>query len=148
MDHMHMASTTSSASLASSTSMDMSSMDMSSDSSMMSMSSMMMTFFTATTTPLYAESWTPTNSGQYVGTCIFLIALAALFRGIVAIRTNFSALLLRWSWKRETSILRKDFESSGGKLRLVADRGRPWNINEALARAGLDTVLAGVSYLL
>lgn len=34
------------------------------------------------------------------------------------------------------------------KLGLLATAKRPWNINEALARAVLDTVLAGVSYLL
>ncbi|CZT20978.1 related to Ctr copper transporter [Ramularia collo-cygni] len=151
MDHMHMASSTSSASMASATSMDMSGMDMTMDATghmHMGMKDMMMTFFTATTTALYADSWTPATSGQYIGTCIFLIVLAAIFRGIVAVRANFNALLVRWSWKRDTSILRKDFESIGGNLRLIADKGRPWNINEALARAALDTVLAGVSYLL
>lgn len=146
-----MASVTTSGAMASSTSADMSGMDMLMDSSghmHMSMKDMMMTFFTATTTPLYAENWTPTTTGQYVGTCIFLIVLAAIFRGIIAVRANFNALLVRWSWKRETSILRNDFEATGGKLRLVAEKGRPWNVNEALARACLDTVLAGVSYLL
>jgi hypothetical protein len=115
----------------------------------MSMQDMMMTFFTATNTPLYSATWTPKTSGQYVGTIFFLIALAALFRGIVAVRTSFNALLMRWSWKRDTSILRKNYESeSEGEVRLMAAKGRPWNINEALLRACLDTVLAGVSYLL
>lgn len=141
--------TTSSGAMASSTSM--ADMDMSMDSSghmHMSMQDMMMTFFTSTMTPLYAESWTPSTTGQYVATCIFLIVLAAIFRGIVAVRTNFNVLLMRWQYKRETSILRKDFEATGGKVRLLAEKGRPWNINEALLRACLDTVLAGVSYLL
>ena len=127
-------------------------MDMGSSNSTMSMSGMMgmdmmmMTFFTSTSTALYADSWMPANSGQYAGTCIFLIALAALFRGIVALRTNFPALLAIWAHQRDTSILRADFEDDGKWMLAVARR--PWNINEALARAVLDTVLAGVSYLL
>ncbi|KXT03661.1 hypothetical protein AC578_5177 [Pseudocercospora eumusae] len=140
---------TSSGAMASSTS-DMSghgSMDMGGGSMMMGMADMMMTFFTSTSTPLYSESWTPNTTGQYVGTCIFLIILAALFRGIIAIRQNFAALSVWYRYRKDTSILRPALDDKV-RWQLVADSGRPWNINEALARACLDTVLAGVSYLL
>ncbi|USW58881.1 Putative Ctr copper transporter [Septoria linicola] len=116
-------------------------------SGMMGMDHMLMTFFTSTSTALYADSWMPANPGQYAGTCIFLILLAALFRGIVAVRTNFPALLTLWAHRRDTSLLRPDFDEDG-KWMLVGAARRPWNINEALARAVLDTILAGVSYLL
>lgn len=142
---------TSTGAMASSTAMsgssDNSSMDMSGGMSMMSMADMMMTFFTSTSTPLYSESWTPNTTGQYVGTCIFLIVLAAIFRGIVAIRQNFSALLVLYNHRKDTSLLRSDSDAKD-RWQMVAGSGRPWNINEALARAVLDTVLAGVSYLL
>ncbi|CAK4027583.1 related to Ctr copper transporter [Lecanosticta acicola] len=121
-------------------------MDMSTGT-MMSMADMMMTFFTATNTPLYSEAWTPNTTGQYTGTCIFLIVLSAIFRGIIALRANFPAMLIWFAHRRDTSLLRSDFEEHA-KLRLLAVPQRPWSVNEALARALLDTVLAGVSYLL
>ncbi|EME84434.1 uncharacterized protein MYCFIDRAFT_210875 [Pseudocercospora fijiensis CIRAD86] len=146
MNSMSMSMTaTSSGAMASSTS-DMSGHG-SMDSSMMSMADMVMTFFTSTSTPLYSEGWTPDTTGQYVGTCIFLIVLAVLFRGIIAIRQNFAALLVWYSYRKDTPILRSDLDDKV-RRQLVAGSGRPWNINEALARACLDTVLAGVSYLL
>lgn len=141
---MHM-TTTASGAMASSTSMsDMSDMG---HGSIMSMGDMMMTFFTSTSTPLYSEGWTPRTTGQYVGTCIFLIVLAAIFRGIIALRANFAAILALHAYRRDTSILRRERDDDV-KLGLLATAKRPWNINEALARAVLDTVLAGVSYLL
>ena len=143
---MHM-TTTASGAMASSTSMsdmgDMSGMH----GSMMSMADMMMTFFTSTSTPLYSEGWTPSTTGQYVGTCIFLIVLAAIFRGIIALRANFAAILAMYSYRRDTSILRRELDEDV-KMGLLATSKRPWSINEALARAVLDTILAGVSYLL
>ncbi|KAM3416536.1 Copper transport protein [Cercospora zeina] len=120
---------------------DMSSMH---SSMMMDMSQMMMTFFTSTTTALYSNTWTPTSQGQYAGTCIFLICLGVLFRGLVALRYRFNTLWTRSIQKQDTAILRP-------KTALNRDIGssrRPWRINEAATRACLDTVLAGVSYLL
>lgn len=117
-----------------------SSMDM---SGMMGMSDMMMVFFTSTTTPLYSKAWTPTGAGTYAGTCIFLITLAFIFRGLLALRVRFSEL-----WLRSTS--GNEFWKNTTDMELgTASRARePWRINKALARAILDTVLAGVSYLL
>lgn len=112
-------------------------------SMMMGMSDMKMTFFTATDTPLYSDAWTPSSTGAYVGTCIFLIALAVLFRGIIAVRCNFLVLWARFSQMRHGGILEYERED-----RFVKQKPRPWRINEAAARAVLDTVLAGVSYLL
>ena len=45
-----------------------------------------MTFFTSTVTSLYSAAWTPSSTGQYAGTCIFLILLATIFRGLFALR--------------------------------------------------------------
>ncbi|KAF2166912.1 hypothetical protein M409DRAFT_66440 [Zasmidium cellare ATCC 36951] len=124
----------------------MSGMDMNS-MGMMSMGDMMMVFFSSIKTPLYSEAWSPGTTGQYAGTCIFLIVLAAIFRGIIAIRANFPALAVWWAHRRDTSILRKDMQEEM-KWNLLPGAKRPWNINEALVRAVLDTILAGVSYLL
>merc|ERR1711964_386308 len=65
-----------------------SSMDMTTSSDMMGMSSMAMTFFTSASTPLYSMSWMPASTGQYAGTCIFLIFMSAIFRGLLAVRVN------------------------------------------------------------
>lgn len=55
--------------------------------------------------------------------------------------------MARWNFRLETRILRKEFVGDEeGKVR--GRHGRPWDVNEAGLRAGLDTVLAGVSYLL
>lgn len=67
-------------------------MDMSSTS--MPASAMQMVFFTSTTTPLLSAAWVPQTTGQYAGTCIALIALAAIFRGLFAYK---SQLERRWA---------------------------------------------------
>jgi copper transporter 1 len=110
---------------------------------MMDMSQMMMTFFTSTETPLYSKDWTPSNTGQYAGTCIFLIVLAFVSRGLLALRIRFLALWDRRS-NDECRMNAKDVECG------AADKAarEPWRVNKALARAILDTILAGVSYLL
>lgn len=109
---------------------------------MMGMSDMMMVFFTSTGTPLYSKAWTPGSAGTYAGTCIFLIALAFIFRGLLAIRCRFTEL-----WNRSTG---NDFWRNATDLELGAagQKREPWRINKALTRAILDTILAGVSYLL
>ena len=130
---------------ASATSTGMPGMDMGgsgSDSGMMDMSGMMMVFFTATTTPLYSVSWKPSSTGQYAGTCIFLIALAVAMRALVALRVNFLG-----AW--DTHSFRRGADAFDGAVRESRpNASRPWRINEAAARATLDLVLAGVSYLL
>ena len=115
---------------------------------MMGMDSMKMVFFSAANTPLYSSAWMPSGAGQYVGTCFFLIILAFLFRCLLAIRFNFLPLLAWVTHRRDTDILRRDpDEKKAAKAFPFAVR-RPWRINEALLRACLDTILAGVSYLL
>lgn len=143
---------TSTMAMSSSTSMDISGMsatasassDMSGMSGVMDMSQMMMTFFTSTETPLYSKDWTPNGAGQYAGTCIFLIALAFIVRGLLALRMRLPML-----WNRRMSVERQDNAKDLEWDATATDRAKePWRVNEALARAILDTTLAGVSYLL
>jgi solute carrier family 31 (copper transporter), member 1 len=118
------------------------SMSMSSGSSMMmGMDSMAMVFFTSSTTPLYSYAWTPSTDGQYAGTCIFLIAFAAIFRALVAIRVRFHHIM---------SALRQHHRA-GMQYAPPSEtkpRARPWRSSEAITLAAMDVVLAGVSYLL
>jgi copper transporter 1 len=109
---------------------------------MMEMKMMAMTFFTSTTTPLFSSSWTPTSTGQYAGTCIFLIVFSTIFRALLAVRINLVEVLAAFE-RRHTG---------GGTHLYVADikptTRRPWRAYEAVVSASMDVVLAGVGYLL
>ncbi|KAL7952332.1 Ctr copper transporter family domain-containing protein [Trichoderma compactum] len=98
-------------------------------------------FFTATNTALFSSSWTPNTTGQYAGTCIFLIAFATIFRAILAIRVNFHQVVDAIERRRRHGRI---------PLHLVDYRTtiRPWRADEAVKLAFMDLILAGVGYLL
>jgi len=69
--------------------MDMDGMDMGdtgSSTNATSGSPMMSVFQTSMGTSLYSSAWTPNSTGTYAATCIFLIALATIFRALLALR--------------------------------------------------------------
>ncbi|KAF2230845.1 hypothetical protein EV356DRAFT_508154 [Viridothelium virens] len=107
----------------------------------MGMDSMAMVFFTSTSTSLWSMAFTPNTTGQYAGTCIFLIAFAAIFRLLLAIRVNFFEIIAA-AKKRRTAGLLQPYE--------IAAEGvpRPWRASEAVMLGAMDVVIAGVSYLL
>ena len=120
----------------------------------MSTANMPMTFFTSTTTPLYTSAWTPKTPAQYAMTCLFLVLLCVVFRGLLAARGNMPWLLAFVSPKKgtpeevsccaEEDGLQKTFRGE-----LAADsHGNPSKVWEVLLRALLDTSLAIFSYLL
>ncbi|OJK02090.1 hypothetical protein ASPACDRAFT_76555 [Aspergillus aculeatus ATCC 16872] len=148
--------------------MDMSSMDSSSSSSSMSMA---MVFTNSHSTPLFSSQWTPTSSGSYAGTCIFLIVLAIIGRLLVA----FKALMeQRWlsahlqrryivvagksteagridadpDAKGATLITAQGVEESVRVVRRTAREPLPWRFSVDLPRALIFLVITGVSYLL
>ncbi|KAF2720487.1 hypothetical protein K431DRAFT_226488 [Polychaeton citri CBS 116435] len=102
---------------------------------------MAMVFFTSTTTPLFSWSWVPRGVGQYAGTCIFLIALATIFRGLVAVRLHFHDVLAAIRSRRLGDV---------GFVPVTTEKPfhRPWRANEAVMLATMDVILAGISYLL
>lgn len=154
------------------------SMDMgSSDASMAnngshSMGSMMMAmvFQTQTATPLYANAWTPRNSGAYAGTCIFLIVLSVVARLLVALRTTQEARWLdadmnrRYVAARDKVPLAEAVAHDPDAKRMVLSANgveetvfvvarktslaRPWRFSVDPVRAALDTTIVGVGYLL
>ncbi|KAL6702817.1 hypothetical protein ACN47E_000903 [Coniothyrium glycines] len=116
-------------------------MDMASSTNMMGMNDMAMTFFTSMTTPLFSMAWTPKSTGQYAGTCIFLIGLAAIFRSLLALRLNLFRLV------RTSRSLRKQDEMS--RPSVVPQPGRrAWRAKEAVWLASIDVLLSGLAYLL
>lgn len=141
-----------------------------SSSTMMSMSTMQIVFYTSTSTPLYSTSWTPSNTRQYAGTCIFLIILATIFRALFALR---AVLERKWqlmeSRRRyviagaeerkkestpsedETKMSVSSKNSAEGNVMVLKRKGsgvRPWRTTQDVPRACLDVVIAGVGYLL
>ena len=127
-------------------------------------------FVFSDSTPLYSSSWTPTSAGSYAGTCIFLLFLASILRGLFAVR---SVLEQRWLAKarsrryvvvkgRGTEASKIDADPSSNKGVLVANgveenvkvlrsdaRGTvPFRLSVDVPRAGLVTVIVGVSYLM
>lgn len=131
------------------------------------------TFLTSTATPLFSTTWAPTTVGAYAGTCIFLIALALLLRVLLAAKQWQEEAWLDAEFKRRYVAVRgkptlgeqiRGGSEDGDKKRLVLSengveeevmvvrkRGaerRPWRFSVDPVRAVLDTVIAGIGYLL
>lgn len=86
-------------------------------------------------------NWTPNTTGQYAGTCIFLIAFAAVFRALLAIRVNFYPLLTAVDTRRDFGLEyehQRDEKSAQG----------PWRARDAVLLGLIDLVVAAVGYLL
>ncbi|KAH8658200.1 Ctr copper transporter [Xylariales sp. PMI_506] len=56
-----------------------------------SSSAMDMVFFYSNLTPLFTDAWTPSGTGAYAGTCIFLIIFTVIHRALVAFRNTVFA---------------------------------------------------------
>ena len=108
---------------------------------MMGMQAMAMTFFTSSDTPLYSMAWMPGTTGQYAGTCIFLIACAALFRAMLAVRCQFYPLLRAVDARRNAGLDQIIYR----KEKAIQYQ---WRARDAILIGVLDMVLAGVGYLL
>ncbi|KAI4184737.1 MAG: hypothetical protein L6R41_004532 [Letrouitia leprolyta] len=137
----------------------------------MPMSSMVSAFYTSTSTTLFFSSWTPESTGAYAGTCIFLILLAAIFRGLAA---GKHALEHRWLDEelnrryvavrgKPTEAERINSDSGSKNATLITERGveehvkvvrkarrtiTPWRLSVDVPRAAYATLMAGVGYLL
>lgn len=153
--HDHSSSSTTSSS-SSSDDTDMSGMSHSSSSS--SGTGMTMVFFTSTSTPLFAAAWTPRSTGTYVGTCVFLIVLGVIYRGLHAWK---AVLERRWAAavRGRVVVVAKGKESDEDdegppketkEATPVAEvtAARSWRWSSDLPRAALLTVNSGVGYLL
>ena len=143
----------------------------SSSSSQMPMSSMVNAFYFSTSTALFSTAWTPRGKGTYAGTCIFLIILATLFRGLAAGKHVLEHRWLDQELNRRYVVVRgkpseaeritSDSESKTATL--ITERGveedvkvvrktrrtiTPWRLSVDVPRAVYATLMAGVGYLL
>ncbi|KJR88155.1 copper transporter family protein [Sporothrix schenckii 1099-18] len=107
-----------------------------SSSDLMGMSMMSMTFFYSLVTPLYSTAWTPATTGQYAGTCIFLIVLTVIYRALVAFR---AAIFARTHLPGHASAV--DVEKEKASL-------RRFNAGRELVRGVVEAITGGISYLL
>lgn len=138
--------------------------------------SMPMVFTNDHTMPLYSSQWTPSSTGGYAGTCIFLIVLAIISRTIHAYR---HVLEMKWhdqATKRRYIVLAGEtpedrekqltqgnphgneeatltFRGVDERVRVLRTSRRgietqPWRFSVDLPRAVVFTVQAGVAYLL
>ncbi|CAF9931013.1 MAG: hypothetical protein GOMPHAMPRED_005793 [Gomphillus americanus] len=145
-------------------------MDSGMNGGMMS-NNMNMVFYSSTTTPLYGSLWTPTSTGSYAGTCLFLITLAVLFsalrtagyimdkRNIDIARNRRYIIVAGQPTISEQTALNPDkkeavlISEQGAEetVRVVTKKTRtimPWRLSTDLPRALLNTAIAGVGYLL
>ncbi|PNY25342.1 Ctr copper transporter [Tolypocladium capitatum] len=137
-----------------------------------SMGAMMMTmvFRADTATPLYANSWTPSNAGAYAGTCIFLVILATVARLLLAAKTLQEARWLDHDARRryvvangKVPLAEHVASDPDAKQMTLSENGveetvfvvarkthvaRPWRFTVDPVRAAMDTVIVGVGYLL
>lgn len=142
----------------------------SSDMSTSSMMTMMVAFQNSIATPLYSMAWTPSNVGTYAATCIFLILLAVVLRGMFALKAIQESRWLDQEFNRRYVVVNgqlpmadKLSSSSVKKNMMLSSNGveeqvmvvqkqqmhtRPWRASVDVVRAVIDTVIAGVGYLL
>ncbi|KAI7921339.1 copper transporter [Pyricularia oryzae] len=140
------------------------------DSSSGGMMMMMSVFQTDPKTPLYSTAWTPKNAAGYAGTIIFLILLAMTFRGLLAFKAKMEARWLDAELNRRYVVVNgkqpmaeRASQDSLAKHMVLSENGReeqvmvvakktsiarPWRFSVDPIRAVLDTVIAGVGYLL
>ena len=145
-------------------------MDGTTSSSTSSMSMMMAVFQTSTATPLYSTAWTPGSTGAYAGTCIFLIALAVVLRGLLAAKGFQEQRWLDAELNRRYVVVQGKLplseqvsRDSMAKRMVLTENGveeevmvvgkkhvhhRPWRLSVDPVRAVIDTLIAGVGYLL
>lgn len=137
-------------------------------SGMMTASMMEMVFFSSYSTPIYSSMWMPKTIGQYAGTCIFLIVLAVILRALLALKAWKEAAWMDAEFNRRfVSVVGKPSKaermSTDSKRMILTENGveeevvvveksgmsvRPWRISIDPIRAVIDTVIAGVGWLL
>lgn len=137
---------------------------------------MMAVFQTSTATSLFSARWTPRSAGAYAATCVFLAALAAAFRGLLALRARLESRWLDRELGRRyvvvagkapppeakaplpardplarhaaLALAENGVEENVVVVRTPTARPTPWRLSVDPLRAAVDTVVAGVGYLL
>ncbi|KGO75941.1 Ctr copper transporter [Penicillium italicum] len=151
--------------------MDMSSTSSTSHSMSSSSMSMTMVFQNAHDTPLFSNAWTPSSSGSFAGTCIFLIILAIIDRCLIAFKATMERHWLAAHLNRRyvtvagksseagkidsdpdaklaSLITAQGVEESVKVVHNITHGPIPWRFSVDLPRAVLFLFIVGISYLL
>lgn len=129
-----------------------------------------MSFFSSTTTSLYTKKFVPNSVAAYAGMCLFLILLAILSRGLVALRAWRESVWLDADRRRRyITVAGKMTQSetiasdSDARKMVLSENGleenvimvqkhnmevRPWRITVDPIRAILDTIISAIGFLL
>jgi hypothetical protein len=128
-------------------------------------------FTNAHNTPLYSNSWTPTSAGSYAGTCIFLIILGSILRGLIAFKAIVEQKWIAQARNRRYVVVKgktteagkidKDPDAKDASLitaqgveepvkvvRAYARGAVPFRLSVDVLRAVIVLVISGVAYLL
>lgn len=128
------------------------------------------TFSASTGTPLYFSKWMPISITAYTGTCVFLIVLAISFRVLIAFRSVLEERRINTELNRRYVVITRKSNTkerissdSNSKIALLTENGleedvmvarkkmegpMPWSIAVDGPRAAIDTMIAGILYLL
>ncbi|KAI0995098.1 hypothetical protein K3495_g13083 [Podosphaera aphanis] len=129
--------------------MNMGGMNMDSGAGMQSMS-----FFSSTSTSLYVRIWTPTGPAGYAATCIFLISLAIISKGLVVVKARLEAHWKDTDFERQYPELgsngfsESEFKDDALKVPKRSVSYKSWRPCVDPVRAVMDTVSAGIGFLL
>ncbi|ORY67596.1 Ctr copper transporter [Pseudomassariella vexata] len=107
-----------------------------------------MVFFQSVTTPLFAMGWTPSSTGAYAGTCIFLIVLSFVHQVLLALRCVLFPASSRPAPDRlPLSDEYGDKESVGTRMKATWS-SHPFRVATESSRAVFEVLVGGVAYLL
>ena len=144
--------------------MDMNMGGMDGMASTMNMSAM--SFTSGPGTMLYSMEWMPMNTGSYAGTCIFLVVLGIIYRGLTAGKAAWEHQRASAELQRRVIVVRGKADAGSERVStpgtLVTKEGSedvrilsrtgghtpPWRLSSDLTRATFVLVLAGIGYLL
>lgn len=125
-------------------------------SPLVSSEAMPITFFASTSSPLYIASWQPRSQTQYALTCLFIVLLCVVSRGLQVVKRKLAILFNNRGkgGEDEAEIMGCHAEEGGEKKdnRGNGDSGhgrtRAMVFGESLLAAAVDVVAVGVGYLM
>ncbi|KAL1585621.1 hypothetical protein WHR41_05961 [Cladosporium halotolerans] len=125
-------------------------------SPLVSSEEMPMTFFASTSTPLYIASWQPRTQTQYALTCLFIVLLCVVSRGLQVVKRKLAILFNNRgeSGEDEEEIMGCHAEEGGEKQNKSGNRDfgrgrtRTKGLRGSLLAAEVDVVAVGVGYLI
>lgn len=114
-----------------------------------------MAFFASTSTPLYIASWQPRTQTQYALTCLFIVLLCVVSRGLQVVKRKLAILFSNRgeSGEDEAEIMGCHAGEGGEKQdkssfeHFGRGRSKTMGLGESLLAAAADVVAVGVGYL-